>query len=63
MTGIKITDKKPRYIRMDESTIKLYIGQEIDNLIEERGLNNKKDFDELYFRIFERLDQYFIEYK
>lgn len=63
MTGIKITDKKPRYIRMDESAIKLYIGQEIDNLIEERGLNNKKDFDELYFRIFERLDQYFIEYK
>lgn len=55
---IEIEEVAAKFMTIDRSSFKYYVGLEIDRAVEERGLN-KEDLDKLYFKICERFEPYF----
>lgn len=61
---IKGEQKPNKQMTIDQATFGLYIGQEMDKLMVEKGLQHQKEvFDELYFKIKERFEPHFQEIK
>lgn len=58
--NIEIKEVSPKYMTIDRSSFKYYIGLEINRAVENQGLS-QKELDKLYFKICERFEPYFKE--
>lgn len=58
--NIEVKEVSPKYMTIDRSSFKYYVGLEIDRAIEKQGLS-RQEFDKLYFKICERFEPFFKE--
>jgi hypothetical protein len=57
---IEIKQVAPKYMTIDRSSFKYYLGLEINQAVESQGLS-QVELDKLYFNICKRFEPYFKE--